>query len=365
MHDTDTIIQNITGSKDYVKELEKVTGNIETIDKVWFRDINNANENDDREIRKILNRISSKCENFILTKEFFAESIKINYPNAIVHQKKKNGKTRVYIDDMFKPRNFIKTSYFKLLKKIEKSCNNLIEAYGKTEEKLQNVLKTQPDLPDVKNFFGYKLMSQQDINQILNIKIFASSIIDRYMKPLYDMRKTMDKNWHLLNSLFKKSQELSIEGYKVTQQEIKDMLYLFMIAKYRCTITDNNKYYLKLFMSIVNSKDGETNDNDINQSTLGKMDAARFLELLDTIDLDSISKKNSVYKFATQSKSIIRRIVNKKEGESMEDIMADMKNIMKEAEGENQDTKANDDKANDINHVEQHDDENSNILANI
>ena len=74
MHDTDTIIQNITGSKDYVKELEKVTGNIETIDKVWFRDINNANENDDREIRKILNRISSKCENFTLTKEFFAES---------------------------------------------------------------------------------------------------------------------------------------------------------------------------------------------------------------------------------------------------------------------------------------------------
>ena len=38
---------------------------------------------------------------------------------------------------------------------------------------------------------------------------------------------------------------------------------------------------------------------------------------------------------------------------------------MKEAEEGNQDTKADDDKANDTNHVEQHDDENSNILANI
>lgn len=374
MHDTDTIISNITGSKDYVKELEKVTGNMETIDKTWFRDVNNANELNDREIRKILNKISAKCENFTLAKDFFKVSIAINYPNAILYQKKKNGKFRVFIDDQFKPRKFIKTEYFKLLKKIEKTANNLLEAYGKTEDKLQQVLKTQPELPDVKNFFGFKLMSQQDINQMILVKNNAANIIDRYMKPLYDMKRTMEKNWHLLDPLFKKTNEITVANYNITQQEVKDMLYLFMIAKYRCTITDNNKYYLKLFMSIVNTKSGEINDDDVNQTTLGKMDAARFLELLDTIDLDSISKKNSVYKFATQSKAIIKRIVNKKDDESMEDIMTDMKNIMEEAESQNTSTEPLSDNNNNTEkpvtssqNVEQtqEDIDNNNILANI
>ena len=186
------------------------------------------------------------------------------------------------------------------------------------------------------------------------------------------MKRTMEKNWHLLDPLFKKTNEITVANYNITQQEVKDMLYLFMIAKYRCTITDNNKYYLKLFMSIVNTKSGEINDDDVNQTTLGKMDAARFLELLDTIDLDSISKKNSVYKFATQSKAIIKRIVNKKDDESMEDIMADMKNIMEEAESQNTSTEPLSDNNTEkpvtsSQNVEQtqEDIDNNNILANI
>ena len=54
MHDTDALIQNITGSKNYVKELEKVTGNIEMIDMNYFKDINKSNMEADYNIRKLL-----------------------------------------------------------------------------------------------------------------------------------------------------------------------------------------------------------------------------------------------------------------------------------------------------------------------
>lgn len=330
MHDTDRIIQNITGSKDYLKELEKVTGNIMTIDKKFFNDVITKCMDSDINIRIVLMSIKQEMNNeFDLAKEFFTKSIDIDYNKAIITEKKKNGKIKKYINPVFRPEKFIKSEYFKLLKQLEKTANRMIEAYGLTEESLQNVLKTQPDLPEVKNFFGYKPKNMSELGHIISIQHNAATIIENYMKPLYDIKSIIEKNWHLLDPLFKKvGGSITVENYEISQQEVKDMLYLFIVAKYRCTITDNNKYYVKLFMNVLNK--GE--DEEVSQSSLGKMDAARFLELLDTINLENIDKKQNVYKFAEKSKSIIKKIVNKKEGDSTEDIMKEIESVMKDVE---------------------------------
>lgn len=319
MHDTDSLIKNITGSNNYLKELEKITGNMEHIDIEYFKVINTQNYSADKQLRSILKKILTSDE---IVREFFKLSIETDYSKAIevIEKVKKNKKSKIVkreiVTDKFKPKKFIKSEYFKIIKKIEKQANTIVESYGDTFDKVLETIHNNPELQDTKNFFGYKLIDEQSLQNIIDVRICCNTIIDNYMRPLYDMRQTIVNNWSILDKLFK-SNSL---GANIT--EIQNMLYVFMLSKYRCMITDNDKYYVKLFMNIVSNK-GET------EAEIGKMDSSRFLELLDTIDFESIDKKQKVYDFATSSKDIIKRILKKEE--PMENIMKDVNDMMQKA----------------------------------
>ena len=120
MNNTDNIIKNITGSSNYVKELEKVCGNIETIDKTWFINQNENNKKDDNIIRKSLIDVLGKDNEIV--KQYFTLSMNINFNKpfiTIVKKSKKSKqpiKTREELRQELKPIVFIKCEYFKLLK---------------------------------------------------------------------------------------------------------------------------------------------------------------------------------------------------------------------------------------------------------
>lgn len=329
MNNTDELIKNITGSNDYMKELAKVVGNISSIDIGYFTAKNNENILSDEIIRSVMKRLANDE-----TRHYFELSINNNFANAIIETKKRSGKIKKLINDDFRPIVFIKSPYFKMIKAVEKTANNLIESYNikvdsPSMEQVNEVLKTNPELMDVKNFFGYQLKTDEDIALMIKAKNAAHKIIDNYMLPMYDVKKTMDKNWGILSPMFK-NMDLASHAY-----EIKDMLYLFIVAKYRVDITDNTKYYMKLFMDIVNKTDNpELKAALPEENVVANMDPARFLELLDTINLESISQKKSVYNFATRSKEIIKRIAKKDPNDKMEDIIKDIQNVLIESQKE-------------------------------
>lgn len=355
LHDTDAILNKITGSNDYAKELEKLTGNIEGINMEYFEGVIKSVNESDAKIRTNIKNIPN------IGKEFFKLSIEsgLNEPIEVIKKKSKKSdkiKIKKNINQKLKPKTFIKSPYFKMVKKLEKTCNNLYEAYNlnKGLEGMQEILKTNPDLMETKNFFDYKLKDTEDINMIITIKKEANNIISLYMLPMYDLMQTMNKNWHLIDNLFNSMVS------DISVSEVKDMLYLFMLAKYRCTITENDKYYMKLFMSIIGKENTEDTTEGNAKKLIGEMDAARFLELLDTINIENIDNKETVYKFATQAKEIIRRIVNKKEGETMEDIMQDVGKMF----NINKDSEESEDKKEVIESAEKND-ENGNVLAGL
>ena len=378
IHDTDALLNKITGSSDYVKELEKLTGNIESINMDYFENVLKSVNESDKVIRSYIKEVPE------IGKEYFTLSISsgINNPIETIKKKSKKSEKTKYkkvINPLLKPKTFIRSPFFKLVKKLEKTCNNLIESYNlnKGIEGLETILKTNPELMETKNFFGYHLKETKDITMIKTIKKESNNIISLYMLPMYDLMQTMDKNWHLIGSLFNSMVS------DISVAEVKDMLYLFLVAKYRCTITENDKYYMKLFMSIINKQsetsgtsgtsgaNGTSETNEINESNatevnakklIGEMDAARFLELLDTINLDSIDNKETVYKFATKAKEIIKRIVNKKDNETMEDIMKDVENMFI-IESQKQNDKNNEEKQT-IESTEKIN-ENEDVLSNI
>ena len=349
MDNADNLIKNITGSSDYMKELAKVTGNIDSIDMDYFILKNTANINHDAVIRSCMKKLDNEE-----TRNYFELSIANDFHNAIT--RKKNKRRSKIVDIRFKPKTFIKSAFFKIIKKIEKTCNRLFEAYNIDKSKpsmaeINEVLKTNPELMEVKNFFGYKLTTDEDVKTLVTLQESAHGIIHNYMLSMYDVKATMDKNWGILTPMFKANGDLPIG-------EIKDMLYLFMVAKYRCENTDNTKHYMKLFMDVINkSNNGDNADNLPEENVIAKMDPARFLELLDNIDFEAIAGKKSVFEFATKSKDIISRIANRKEGEKMEDILNDIKDVLSETNKEEPEEKLETD--------EQPITENDDILANI
>lgn len=352
MNNTDELIKNITGSNDYMKELAKVVGEITNIDLGYFDNKNKANIVSDEIIRSVMKNLPNDE-----TKHYFELSIANDFSKAIVEKKKKSGKIKKLINENFRPKVFIKSPYFKMIKLIEKTANNLIEAYNinleaPSMEQVNNILQTNPELMDVKNFFGYHLKTDDDIKLMIKAKDAAHKIIDNYMLPMYDVKKTMDKNWGILSPMFK-NLDFATHAY-----EIKDMLYLFMVAKYRVDITENSKYYMKLFMEIVNKSEGN-NSTLPEENVIANMDPARFLELLDTINLDSISQKKSVYNFAMRSKDIIKRIAKKDPNDKMEDIIKDIQETLIESQ------KAEMEEQKQTIEADEHTEENNDILSNI
>ena len=353
MDNTDELIRNITGSNDYMKELAKVVGEITNIDLGYFANKNRDNIINDEIIRSVMKNLPNDE-----SKHYFSLSISNDFNKAIIEKRKRSGKIKKLINEAFRPKNFIKSPYFKMIKLIEKTANNLIESYNinitaPSMEQVNNILKTNPELMDVKNFFGYHLRTDKDIELMIKAKEAAHNIISNYMLPMYDVKKTMDKNWGILSPMFKNI-DFASHAY-----EIKDMLYLFMIAKYRVDITENSKYYMKLFMEIVNKSEGNSNSILPEENVVANMDPARFLELLDTINLDSISQKKSVYNFAMRSKDIIKRIAKKDPNDKMEDIIKDIQETLIESQ------KAEMEEQKQTIEADEHTEENNDILSNI
>lgn len=323
MESTDDLIKGITGTDNYMKELEKVSGNLNTIDlkfvSIKLEELAKADES----IRSCMKRLYNDE-----TINYFKLAIENDFTKAIeiktkTNKKTKKTKTSSHLSDRFRPNVFIKSDYFKLIKKIEKTCNNLIEAYNINLEvpkydSIRDVLKTNPELMDIKNLFGKKILSDEEVELVVVLKKSAHQIITIYLLPFYDVRGVMMKNWNLLAPMFNKN--INVGANTV---EIQDMLYLFLIAKYRCEITGKNKYYMKMFMDVINKNSTEEEGN-----LLATMDSARFLELLDTINFDSIGQKKEVYNFAIKSKDIIKRIVKRKDGETMTDILKDIEKVL-------------------------------------
>lgn len=114
--------------------------------------------------------------------------------------------------------------------------------------------------------------------------------------PMYDVRATINSHWSEIDRIFRTK---AFQQTKMASPEdIVNILHQFIVAKYRSTITGNNKHYVKLFLDTVGNE------------SVSNMDGARFMEIMDAIDLEKLDKKDKVYKFAMGAKTAMERIAN-------------------------------------------------------
>lgn len=337
MHDIEAQISRISGQQNYMEQLQKITGNIEFVDMDMYHDKHNKLVNCDSNIKKVLRKMLEDTDSIDTIKSLYDKesntlNLKDNTFGLYVKKSKKSKKQkkpREIINNGYRPIDLVKTEWFKLIKRMEKDIHKfLIEVFpdtsqntnvnnendtnslpnmqlnnkskldveSKTFADLEHEYKLHPELLDIKTALDCKINTNKLFTSIMMIKKFAKIIINILLTPMYDVKKTIHSHWSEINRIFKTK---AFQQTKLTSPEdIIEILYQFIIAKYRATITGNNKHYVKLFL------------DTIGNENVSNMDGARFVEIMDAIDLDKLNKKDKVYQFALGAKSIMQRIVN-------------------------------------------------------
>ena len=379
MHDIEAQISRISGQQNYMEHLQRITGNIEFVDMEMYHEKHTKIVNCDSNIKKILRKLLDEhpeIETLKTNYEKESSELSLKEKTFGVHIKKskkskKVRKPREIINQGYRPMELVKTSWFKMVKHIEKDIHKfLVEVFpqetpvevdkdqedsesansrsddlintsaekyneqnfnksieNKTFADLENEYKLHPELPDIKTALNCKVTTNTTFTSMLLLKRFCKIIINILLTPMYDVKKTINSHWSEIDKIFKTK---AFQQAKIASAEdIVEILYQFIVAKYRATVTGNNKHYVKLFLDTVG------NDNVSN------MDGARFMEIMDAIDLDKLNKRDKVYKFAMGAKTAMQRIV-KNEGITPE-VLKEFDEMFKSSDDE--DEKANEENA--------------------
>ena len=319
MHDVDAKINEISGQQNYMESLSKVTGDMFQIDMVMYKDvIINCNKCDfnlyelskrflhskyiDNQGKELFTAFMKEKEAFDLGNSTFT---------TVVRKSKKSDKPdKEVIANKHAPKDVVKSNWFKLVREIEKSAKNYLNhmfgigKYDKdniTETQFQEALEADPSLEATSTFFGIPITHEDD-KMFTNVAIAykcARKIINTFMDPMYNVRKTIEKNYGIIEKVFRsKAIQTSSDKTGINcAEDIINILHKFIVAKYRVDISSNNKHYSKLFRLL------------IDDTAAADVDGAKFLNIMDSINLEQLNKDSTTYKFAASAREIISNIV--------------------------------------------------------
>lgn len=325
MHDIDAQIARISGQQNYMAQLSKITGNIESIDMNMYHDKHTKLVHCDSNIRTILKRMADEdpvIRDIFVGYTYESEQLDIEHKTFVMYQKK-NRTTREIVSDGYKPMNLVKTAWFKRVKTIEKEINKFLTEVFPTEPSaeeakaetrparlidlnevkfsdLEKEYANNPQLSTIKTVFGSHITTNSLFTSLMLIRRFTKIIINILLVPMYDVRGTIESHWSEINRIFKSKtfQQNVGSGSAISPTDIVDILHQFIIAKYRATVTGKNKHFVKLFL------------DTLGNENVSNLDGARFMEIMDSIDLEKLNKKDKVYKFAVGARKAMSHLAS-------------------------------------------------------
>ena len=309
IRDLDSRINKITETENYMEQLQQITGNMFSIDKCYFTDLLKRVDVLERMIVPLLKQYFPTGHD-IISKYIDIHSKYDVVQNSIVTRIKEPGKKSKkpakevkMVNHKYVGKDLFNSDWFNMIRELETKSNDLLESFDCSDyAKVEAVYKTDPMLHELKVFYGQPIDSPERLNALKNLNKVTNELIDVYTKPLYNIHKKVESNWGKLGNIFRDA---------MTKEDIIDMLEQFIICKYRCELTGNNKYYMKLFESIASSD---------------KLNGSKFFRIVDSIDNSKLDKKSNVFAFSESIKNAIHSIANK--DRPVEDIIAELQETM-------------------------------------
>ena len=339
IHDIDSKINKITETDNYMEQLQQITGNIFSIDRDYFKEllkkvdvlekliVPSLKQYFDGDVVIIQKYIKISSEFNIVESSISTITKKKSKKSKDKSSKNKTEKIVEIINHDCIGKELLKSDWFNIIKELEQKSNDLLESFDTSSyEKVKAVYDSDKTLLTIKTFYDVPITSAQKLTSLKNINKITNQIIDLYTQPLYDVKKKIRSNWSKLGNVFKDVGETD---------DIINMLEQFIICKYRCEITGNNKYYMKLFQNLF------TGDNSID-----KMDGSKFLRIVDSIDTTQLKKGSNISKFSDAIKLAIHSIGNNEQ--TLEQALEQIRNIMDTNPNEQAKNDAEKDKVNNM-----------------
>ena len=300
-----------------MNDMARITGNIKTVDKEYYTQRLNMINNTFNVIQKELdnhvqNSNQLKQFNELITNEYNKLDI-LNPYSKRVNKKTKKIKYKLRLT----PKLIYDSEWFKLIKKLETISASLCQQFEIEKititEKQEKIFKENPDTVDAFKFFDLLVTDPKVYQTVYISHTYINKILEIILSPAYDAKKFIVNHWmpqidEVIGSQIKSEQDM-------TRSDIQNFVYTFVLAKYRLDLTSDSEEFTKVLLQSMS----ETNIVD--------MDAGRFLNVIDNINLDKLDKKDNIYKFAEATKTEIQKIMN---GEKINptEILKDIEKIL-------------------------------------
>lgn len=313
----DRVISKVSGSSDYMGDMARITGNIKTVDKEYYTQRLKMIDSTFRVIQKELEihiEHSSSLKQYLQMADEQYKLLDILNPySKQVNKKNKKIKYKLRLT----PKALYESEWFKLVKKLETVSASLCQQFEIEKitigEKQEKIFQENPDTVNAFKFFDLLITDPKVYQSVYISHTYINKILEIVLSPAYDAKKFIVNHWmpqidEIIGSQVESEQEM-------TRSDIQNFVYTFVLAKYRLDLTSNSEEFTKVLLQSMS----ETNIVD--------MDAGRFLNVIDNINLDKLDKKDNIYKFAEATKSEIQKIMN---GEKINptEILKDIEKIL-------------------------------------
>lgn len=329
---------------DWLKKLENIIGNLMTIDDSIYKEsiekISICESNIQKLFKRILKNTTENKELNQVYENFQKLSTDLDIKNkSYVSKLNKKGKPHDVLVSSYVPQQLILTEWFKLIKDIEKTIYKFIEkifisADGESKidrtskirrefikdypfEKLEEQFSKYPDLKKLCDIYGIIPENELIYSSFLDMQKFSNIIINILLTPMYDVEAKITSNYDKqLAAAFK---PLISKSKFTTKELIIELLTNFAIAQYRSTITGNNKYFIQML------------SGELTEGKLSEMDGARFMEVMDTINTDSLEKGSKAQFFTEKAKVLMKKMIEQ-DGKFDMKILEDVRELIGDEE---------------------------------
>lgn len=325
----DQAINKVSGSSNYMKDMEKVFGNINTIDKDYYKHQIKVVRT---KYEEVMNLIKENKHEFLTNMQ--EQYIKLNLSQIYI--RKQNKKTKKITEKLsITPKNIIDSPWFKSIRELEINTANLRKQFKinscEISDETKQIIDEDYNSVNTFKFFNHRITDLCKESETLYHSIIyltnktINEIIDILFDPMYDYKKYIQTHWLPQIDTVLSSRD---ETKGLTTEDTQKYVGLFAKAKYRLGLTDSSAEFTKIFL--------ET----LGESDIANLDASRFMNIIEGIDVSSIDKTGKLQMTLEITKENIKK-ANQNEF-NFEDIIKDFDRIINlgnEEEQENQDEK--------------------------
>ena len=348
----DKTIVKFSGAKNYMDKLAQITGHMNSIDENFYIQQIGIVKTTYLSIIKELNKYIKDSEifsDFITSIEAEYKKLNLNeLYHDVVKKAKKNKPERKQHKVRITPKDIYESKWFKMIVDLEKTSADLIGQFeiesNKMSDAHKKIIETEPMIINTHTFYGIKVNNDSITGSIFVTSKFINKVIEILLTPMYDVKTHMDKNWlpqidEVLGVELKKKLGDKAKDVPITQEDIKNYVYTFLLTKYRLELTGNTGEFAKTLM------------NSLDSSVIGSCNPARFINLIDGLKLDEVENNKGVKKVVELArKELIKVSENQdiKPAELLNDINEILSYGDKEDEEENEEDKKEEQKEVDI-----------------